>query len=69
MTTKRNNLNPCRCGVYPEHVTTTTGLTRVACISGACGEMICARPEVAEREWNERNPRGDEPTRPENAKP
>lgn len=62
-------LNPCPCGKPPTRTETSTGLVRISCVTGACHELICARPEVADREWNERNPRGDEPTRPTNAKP
>ena len=53
-------LNPCRCGNRPERVTTSSGLVRISCVLTKCDEIVCARPLVAERAWNEANPLKDE---------
>lgn len=64
-----NNLNPCRCGNRPERVTTSTGLVRISCVLSRCPDLVCLRPGVAERAWNEANPSDDAPTLRQNAVP
>ena len=57
-----NSLNPCRCGNIPERVTTSSGLVRISCVLSKCPDLVCGRPGVAERAWNEANPGDDAPT-------
>lgn len=52
--------DPCRCGSAPDVFRTTSGLVRISCANAKCEDIVCARPMVAVRAWNEANPRGDD---------
>lgn len=62
-------MNPCKCGLPPEVVQTSAGLTRVSCSSGLCNAIVCQVESVARQMWDEYHPAGDEPTMPENERP
>lgn len=42
---------------------------RISCVLGKCPDLVCLRPGVAERAWNEANPCDDAPTLPQNEVP
>ncbi len=43
---------------------------RISCVLSKCPDLVCLRPGVAERAWNEANPVADEvPTLPNNQIP
>ncbi len=64
------NLNRCRCGNRPDYVTQLNGLVRISCVLAKCNEIVCARPGMAQRAWNEINPLVDEEqTKPHNPVP
>ena len=63
-------LNRCRCGNRPDYVTQLNGLVRISCVLAKCNEIVCARPGMAARAWNEINPLvDDEQTKPHNPVP
>lgn len=48
---------------------TSNGLVRISCFLSRCPDLVCLRPGVAERAWNEANPCDDAPTLRQNEVP